>query len=387
MIVLLSELKREWQWALHTDIIVPDVATIVRLASTSKSIFDITTALRRCKEEPLRAADLGALMNITHLFKSTDPRDKIYALPGLTDAHTLTHIQPDYRKSVADVYRGTFTYLYARHGDLRDFSWITVNNPDLWADNVDSVENGESKARKPRKIYSTGDPVLAGPPSIVKVRFSDDKMTPPGVQVDTTMQIDTDLMVYYLNEYSKNYDRMPIVPQIVQKLRAEAEASASADGGGTDADLEPYIIRGRPESRSAFYRVLLSDCQMPFIDPHSVSFLRLPKFEPVFLPVRIPPTSAEEVDTLLRSMPEVQSLFHGLYLAVTTKEHVGIFPRMADIGDWTCVLVGGEMPFVLRQMEDGHFRMIGECFLHGIMDGEVRAKVRRKEVLQDIVVR
>jgi len=40
------------------------------------------------------------------------------------------------------------------------------------------------------------------------------------------------------------------------------------------------------------------------------------------------------------------------------------------IGDKMCILLGGCVPFVLRDTGDGCFRFIGECYIHGIMDGE-----------------
>lgn len=38
-------------------------------------------------------------------------------------------------------------------------------------------------------------------------------------------------------------------------------------------------------------------------------------------------------------------------------------------GDYIAVLAGGRFPFVLRSTGD-HYRLIGPCYVHGIMDGE-----------------
>jgi hypothetical protein len=45
-------------------------------------------------------------------------------------------------------------------------------------------------------------------------------------------------------------------------------------------------------------------------------------------------------------------------------------PRGSEIGDTICILLGGCVPFVLRDTGDGYFKFIGECYIHGIMDGE-----------------
>ncbi|KAL7940598.1 heterokaryon incompatibility protein domain-containing protein [Trichoderma barbatum] len=39
-------------------------------------------------------------------------------------------------------------------------------------------------------------------------------------------------------------------------------------------------------------------------------------------------------------------------------------------GDVVSVFWGGDYPFILREIEDGRFKIIGDCFLQGFMDGE-----------------
>lgn len=61
-------------------------------------------------------------------------------------------------------------------------------------------------------------------------------------------------------------------------------------------------------------------------------------------------------------------------LCVTEKGYLGLVPRQAGIGDRVCVLVGCHVPFVVREEADGpeeRFRLVGECYVHGVMDGEV----------------
>ncbi|KAF2185843.1 hypothetical protein K469DRAFT_518658, partial [Zopfia rhizophila CBS 207.26] len=55
----------------------------------------------------------------------------------------------------------------------------------------------------------------------------------------------------------------------------------------------------------------------------------------------------------------------------TEKGFMGVGPSVAREGDLICVLFGGEVPYILRSIENGHYKMIGQCYTHGIMDGEV----------------
>lgn len=60
---------------------------------------------------------------------------------------------------------------------------------------------------------------------------------------------------------------------------------------------------------------------------------------------------------------------------------MGLAPYHAEKGDLICILWGGQAPFLISETgqlqlnpPDGptlpHYRFIGECYLHGIMDGE-----------------
>ncbi|KAH6667506.1 hypothetical protein B0J14DRAFT_704579 [Halenospora varia] len=56
--------------------------------------------------------------------------------------------------------------------------------------------------------------------------------------------------------------------------------------------------------------------------------------------------------------------------------YMGIAYRSVEIGDKVCVLMGGEMPFILRPFGGNYFGFGGESYVHGIMDGEMLAVAR-----------
>jgi hypothetical protein len=49
---------------------------------------------------------------------------------------------------------------------------------------------------------------------------------------------------------------------------------------------------------------------------------------------------------------------------------MGLFPQSVESYDLICILYGSQVPFVLRP-KNGHYQLIGECYVHGKMDGEV----------------
>jgi hypothetical protein len=68
-----------------------------------------------------------------------------------------------------------------------------------------------------------------------------------------------------------------------------------------------------------------------------------------------------------------QSVFY------TEKGYVGQGKNRCKVGDLVCVLLGCNLPMILRPVED-HYELIGEIYIHGIMHGEVMQALDRREV-------
>ena len=80
---------------------------------------------------------------------------------------------------------------------------------------------------------------------------------------------------------------------------------------------------------------------------------------------------------------------------LTNKGYMGLVPPATKEGDILCIILGADMPFLLRSAEkDKHeadcgvksneeetenlpaYRLVGECYIHGIMDDEMMDVVR-----------
>lgn len=59
----------------------------------------------------------------------------------------------------------------------------------------------------------------------------------------------------------------------------------------------------------------------------------------------------------------------------TQKGCFGLGPRLMEPGDFICVLFGFHTPYVLRKVGK-HYLLIGECYVQGIMNGEIIKKWR-----------
>jgi hypothetical protein len=50
-------------------------------------------------------------------------------------------------------------------------------------------------------------------------------------------------------------------------------------------------------------------------------------------------------------------------------DHFGVGPAETQVGDIVCLLLRGRVPYILRPLENGNYHLIGECYLHDMMDG------------------
>jgi hypothetical protein len=76
---------------------------------------------------------------------------------------------------------------------------------------------------------------------------------------------------------------------------------------------------------------------------------------------------AEEIEVWLRR----KSFGTRLFTTENANAILGTGPDALDVGDVVCVLFGSEVPLILRQVGDqGQYKLIGECYVEGIMHGE-----------------
>lgn len=55
-------------------------------------------------------------------------------------------------------------------------------------------------------------------------------------------------------------------------------------------------------------------------------------------------------------------------------------PHGTKAGDKVVVFKGGRVPFLVRDVAGGHCQLVGECYIHGMMDGEV---LKREDIMKE----
>ncbi|CAN9094122.1 unnamed protein product [Alternaria alternata] len=79
---------------------------------------------------------------------------------------------------------------------------------------------------------------------------------------------------------------------------------------------------------------------------------------------------AEERQRQSWMLVDTKMMTFGRRLFETSRGFIGLGPAAAQIDDEICLLLGGQVCYVLRTRRDGHHEFIGECYVHGMMDGQ-----------------
>jgi len=81
----------------------------------------------------------------------------------------------------------------------------------------------------------------------------------------------------------------------------------------------------------------------------------------------------EQPDEMYADLVEIRDTIkrvcNGRRFATTTTGYMGLVPAETELGDIVSVLLGGQVPFILRKRHD-HYILVGEAYIHGIMNGE-----------------
>ncbi|KAH7407351.1 heterokaryon incompatibility protein-domain-containing protein [Cadophora sp. MPI-SDFR-AT-0126] len=85
----------------------------------------------------------------------------------------------------------------------------------------------------------------------------------------------------------------------------------------------------------------------------------------------LPTEMMTENADLLRCNYHTQFNRAGRHLFVSDHGYIGLVPDQAKPMDLICFIQGAKVPFVVRQGSGYRYQLIGECYLHGLMKGEL----------------
>jgi hypothetical protein len=353
--------------------------------------------MRQARDEG-KKLDLLNLLLQTRAALTKDPRDKIYCLLGLASDQELLNIEPSYEESVEHVYR-SFTLRHIQvYGNLdiltvpRSEQHTTLSSwvPD-WrvsdAREVASLDGREAdQVCQYRATKETQASVTASSnPAIIGLSgYNMDTVTRCG-RKEQSLEMDTESSLTQQIRHAFNEGqsfRLKLLdwkyvgllhtwkPYITGESREDVFMRCLTAGRAfrSDADLNLPRKNYQAWSRNLFlYPTLL----WIFPDLARVAIFSLLLFLRMFrtgcalccfLPLYRRNHRLEAFGNLCTGIK-------GRVLIRTEKGYMGLAPENTEEEDSVFLLQGGKLPFIMRKSGE-NWRIIGDCYIHGIMNGE-----------------
>jgi hypothetical protein len=333
-----------------------------RKTSTSKLIG------ARGRYQKQTATYHSSLMELLSLFansmKATDPRDRIYGILGLAPDKNVLDIKVDYKKEVHEVYTEVArTMLTHNYTDI--LSWAHSSKSPLGIPSW--VPDFNAPLREPYGSYKTRGPPWK--PLFCATLGSEVKITTPsplckpnnivmsGFTVDTIKRLGTEEWTQPAADWY-----WPGVQTFLTEIKQFLEEAEK---------LPMPLMKDQKFWDEAFWRI-------PCADQEYHGYARR----------RAEVTAEEGLCELIarmygnnsgyddmkktaafRKYETATEYLYGVRPFISDKGFVGLAPNHALPGDKICLILGAIVPYVLRAREEG-FQLVGEAYVHGIMDGE-----------------
>lgn len=160
------------------------------------------------------------------------------------------------------------------------------------------------------------------------------------------------------------------------------EFPTQADWGDTADNLWRTLISDLVHSApdfGSYMKTRPADGEYVAVRPGPVFFDYFQGWLRIFRTVQENRRSGRNVDTSSSGYQDTEALCNewmpqisgttGKRVGVTRLGRLALLPRDAAVGDEGCVFSGVNVPFLVRRKGE-HYRIVGSCYLHGMMDGQ-----------------
>ncbi|RYO75454.1 hypothetical protein DL762_009992 [Monosporascus cannonballus] len=378
----------------------------IAVMSLLRNDWDIVEAANSGRSGEPDHFKLGAILFNTANFKSTDPRDKIFALLGLATGAYDRQLIPDYRKTPSQVYTEVSQRLIVEEGTTALFSLagIGFNHPRK----VQSLPSWIPDFSEQRPNFPLAE--MASP----QKSYHASKMTKPHVRIANDSDgraicvngILVDEVVCVCSTRALNYDLWPGERyKVLDMARAKHEWIKQAESRVSSLLGES---RNRVDGRSQFdqfwYTLVAKRISGSSKDPEEYYDL-YKSWRQLLRAVAVvgQNTAYEDVgaDIIRGTDPKViedidngsitsfdinfSEVCVGRLVAVTGAGRLCLVPPLTREGDVVFIPFGAQVPYAFRRADRSlastdAYELVGEAYVHGIMHGEAIDNATETEI-------
>jgi hypothetical protein len=309
----------------------------------------------------------SSMMELLILFstslEASNPRDKIYGFLGLAPDFTDLDIKVDYNKKPYEVFTDTAKALLRNnYTDILAWCQFPKQQPNLpsWVPDFTSTLREPYGSYKCRTLIK---PLFSASGSSDVTISAENTSDSPSTITISGLTIDTINEVGSVWENPKNADDSRDVPLFLDEIAYFCSQAQSAP--------KP-IVRDPKFWSEAFWRIPCADQEYHGPARERAGATAQDGFREVVDKYNNDHTGYEDplrTASFTRYYMAMQYLY-GLRPFISEQGYVGLVPEHARPGDSICVIFGAIVPFVLRKVPGGGLKLVGEAYVHGIMDGE-----------------
>lgn len=303
-------------------------------------------------------------------FVTTDPLDRIYALLGTLPLRSWENdLKPDYTRSRRSLYlevarrcllndKDGFFLSHVQHND-----GVDIENFPSWVPQWD-----QQRIRVPIAIPKANWATCATSQFSAAIEGDDHStLKLRGLFFDTIMSkfdIDPDQL---FNSETESSDQEHPLLTLWRTQRTPSNMYLSKE----------TVIEAFAATFALGYRITFASHYWDRLIPDFLAYMSrltkssLQQFPDLQLNTDDPSGDWKNYINVAHSMSYRRCFF------VTSKGYMGLGPNAMQIGDIVCVLFGCKVPFILRPM-GGYYLLVGDSYIHGIMDGEAMAAVLKE---------
>lgn len=313
---------------------------------------------------------------------ATDPRDKIYSLRGIARERIAAGIRVDYGLPVRQVYTDFSRHILKVRPDLQVLSSVMLRHnatsvlglPSYVPDWTQPKYGGGFLQRyyrfKPTHLFRAA---AGTAPEVTVAEDGVDGVSLAGLRLDTIARVITKGQLL-ARAGGDSSGRLALTEAMLRSLALDIFAPAASASPDT---ISTYAPTGEP-AWTACFRTLTADrtALSPRISDNyrTVYFAAFAAFDGQqsgdddgIVPANLPGAMWDEISNQVETIVEDKDLF------VTDRGYLGLGHEGCTPGDTVCIFAGGEVPFLVRPHPGGAekaFQFLGECYVHGVMDGE-----------------
>lgn len=318
-----------------------------------------------------------SLMDLLQNFRrqlASDPRDKVYAVLNLSTSPAVSSIPVDYTLTTAEVYRNAArSMIFADIAEERNLDVLCAVHPiqtpqwPSWVPDWSQLLNtlvvfDDDKS----KSYATARDTVA----TASICPNPERLIVKGFRLDVVKVIALP-MTLRSGHIPRNSLRSNTVAQHV--VANWLSTVLSMESYPTEESLDKVLCETLVAGKGFNDTFPISDNE--YLDFYrSYVDLRTQLFSLIRSPRFLMFQSEEQYDDLVFREPSmyisrIETLSYFRRLIITQNGYVGLAPYTTGPDDIICIFLGAQTPFMLRQ-EDNEWILLGECYVHGMMNSE-----------------